>query len=248
MFSGNSTVAAARHRPLSRSDGPATPPSHGLCRALHSHPRSQAAFRPRLGARGQGRRLPADRAPRPCACSTAAAMPGPIGIPLSLRPPPSYGRVRSRWTARRSSPVPTVLPCSNALHRRHKATDAMLYAFDLLESQRRGSAAAAPRQAQGEAGEASGARTSWHRAQRAHRRKRRRGVPARMQDGPGGDRVETPGIALSIRPVPEWIKVNVRRESPPHARHRGATYETFGRPYRSPASLIMIRGVKCWPQ
>jgi hypothetical protein len=38
-------------------------------------------------------------------------------------------------------------------------------------------------------------------AQRAHGRGRRQGVPARLRDGVGGDRVEAPGSALSIRPV-----------------------------------------------
>jgi ATP-dependent DNA ligase len=41
-----------------------------------------------------------------------------------------------------------------ALHRRHKASDAILYAFDLLELRRRGPAAPAPQCPQGEAGEA----------------------------------------------------------------------------------------------
>jgi bifunctional non-homologous end joining protein LigD len=43
----------------------------------------------------------------------------------------------------------------DALHRRHKASDAMLYAFDLLE-RRRGSPPAAVGGAYGEAGEAAG--------------------------------------------------------------------------------------------
>ena len=45
----------------------------------------------------------------------------------------------------------------DALHRRHKATDAMLYAFDLLGVRRQGFAATAPERAQGEAVEAAGA-------------------------------------------------------------------------------------------
>jgi hypothetical protein len=57
---GNLTVAASR-KPLSRSDGTTTHPSPGLYRAMHSHPRCQAAFRARMGARDQARRLSADR-------------------------------------------------------------------------------------------------------------------------------------------------------------------------------------------
>ena len=32
------------------------------------------------------------------------------------------------------------------------------------------------------------------------------GVPARLQDGAGGDRLEAAGIALPIGPSPDWLK------------------------------------------
>jgi ATP-dependent DNA ligase len=53
----------------------------------------------------------------------------------------------------------------DALHRRHKASDAILYAFDLLELGRRGPAAPAPQCPQGEAGEAVGAEAGRDRLQ-----------------------------------------------------------------------------------
>jgi hypothetical protein len=61
----------------------------------------------------------------------------------------------------------------DALHRRHRAADAVLYAFDLLP-------VTAAQRAQGEAGGAVGALSRRHRDQGAHRRGRRRGVPARL--------------------------------------------------------------------
>jgi ATP-dependent DNA ligase len=67
----------------------------------------------------------------------------------------------------------------DALHRRHKATEAMLYAFDRW----RGLAAHASQRPQSEAGEATGAEAAGHRFQRAHRPGRRHGVPARLQAG-----------------------------------------------------------------
>jgi hypothetical protein len=47
------------------------------------------------------------------------------------------------------------------------------------------------------------ARATRDRAQRAHRRGRRHGVPARLRDGIGGDRLEAPGNAIPVRPLQE---------------------------------------------
>jgi bifunctional non-homologous end joining protein LigD len=58
---------------------------------------------------------------------------GPIAIRRSPLPPRSCVPGRSRSTARLWSRAPMASPCSMALHRRRRATDAMLYAFDLLE-------------------------------------------------------------------------------------------------------------------
>jgi bifunctional non-homologous end joining protein LigD len=57
----------------------------------------------------------------------------------------------------------------DALHRRRKATDAMLYAFDLVELNGKGSSTAAARRAQGEASAPAGWVVCWHRVERAHR-------------------------------------------------------------------------------
>ncbi len=57
----------------------------------------------------------------------------------------------------------------DALHRRRRATDAMLYAFDLLELNGKDLAIATARRTQGEAGEAAGECRGWYRVQRAHR-------------------------------------------------------------------------------
>jgi hypothetical protein len=89
----------------------------------------------------------------------------------------------------------------DALHRRHKAKDAMLYAFDLLEFNNAESPAAASGRAQDETREAAGARIRRHGFQRAHRGGRGDGVPARLHDGPGGDRVETADGALPVGTV-----------------------------------------------
>jgi hypothetical protein len=89
----------------------------------------------------------------------------------------------------------------DALHRRHKASKAILYAFDLLELGRRGPAAPAPQCPQGKAGKAVGAEAGRDRLQRAHGRGRGHCVPARLQAGLRGHRVKAPDRALSIRPV-----------------------------------------------
>src|SRR5882757_3627084 len=82
-------------------------------------------------------------------------------------------------------------------HRRHKAADAMLCAFDLLELNGED-----PRPLSlGERKTKLARLLRRHRVQRAHRRGWRRGVPARLQDGPGGHRVETADCALPVRAV-----------------------------------------------
>jgi hypothetical protein len=78
----------------------------------------------------QGYRLIRD-GPAVRGCSPAAATTGPTAIPPL---PPSCAPNRSPWTARRWSLAPTAWAVFDALHRRHRATDAMLYAFDLLDS------------------------------------------------------------------------------------------------------------------
>jgi ATP dependent DNA ligase domain len=89
----------------------------------------------------------------------------------------------------------------DALHRHGTVSEAMLYAFDLLELDRRGSpraAAGRPQEAPGEAAERTSAR---HRAERPHRRGWRHHLSAGMRHGPGGDRLEAAERALQIRPV-----------------------------------------------
>jgi hypothetical protein len=78
----------------------------------------------------------------------------------------------------------------DALHCPGTVSEAMLYAFDLLELD-------------GEDLRALplGDAAAWHRAERAYRRGWRRDLPAGLQDGPGGHCVKAAERALSIRPV-----------------------------------------------
>ena len=83
-------------------------------------------------------------------------------------------------------------------HRRNEP-QAFLYAFDLLELNGDGPAPRAHRGAQGDAGQHPSqepSRCAPERAPGAPRGRRR--VPARLQDGAGGDRLEAAGIALPI--------------------------------------------------
>jgi hypothetical protein len=89
----------------------------------------------------------------------------------------------------------------DALHRRGTVAEAMLYAFDLLELDGADPASTAARRAQDEAGEASGAGTGRAGLQRAHRRGRRHGVPARLQARVRGHRVEAAERPLSVGTV-----------------------------------------------
>jgi bifunctional non-homologous end joining protein LigD len=66
----------------------------------------------------------------------------------------------------------------DALHRRHKAGEAILYAFDLNGEDLRPMPLS---DRKGEAGEAAGTQPHRHRVQRGPRGGRRRGVPARLQ-------------------------------------------------------------------
>jgi hypothetical protein len=78
----------------------------------------------------------------------------------------------------------------DALHCRREATEAILYAFDLLE------------RPQGEPGEAVGAEACRDRLQRTHRRGWCHGLPARLQVRVRGHRVEAGDRGLSLRAVP----------------------------------------------
>jgi hypothetical protein len=79
----------------------------------------------------------------------------------------------------------------DALHRRGIVTEAMLYAFDLLEldgEDLRDNATGRPEE---EAGEAPGKAAHRHRPQRPHHRGRRLALRARVSLGPRGHCVET---------------------------------------------------------
>ena len=86
-------------------------------------------------------------------------------------------------------------------HRRNEP-QAFLYAFDLLELNGDGPAAGADRGAQGDAGQHPAQEPAGCAPERAPGAPGgRRRVPARLQDGAGGDRLEAAGIALPIGPV-----------------------------------------------
>ena len=85
-------------------------------------------------------------------------------------------------------------------HRRNEP-QAFLYAFDLLELNGDGPSPGADRGAQGDAGEHPAQEPAGCAPERAPGAPGgRRRVPARLQDGAGGDRLEAAGIALSIWP------------------------------------------------
>ena len=89
----------------------------------------------------------------------------------------------------------------DALHRRGTVTEAMLYAFDLLEldgEDLRGLPLGRPQEAPGEA---AGRPPARHRPERPHRRRRRHHLPAGLQARPRGHRVEAPERALPV-PLP----------------------------------------------
>jgi bifunctional non-homologous end joining protein LigD len=86
----------------------------------------------------------------------------------------------------------------DALHRRRKATDAILYAFDLLELDGKDMrpmplSARKPKLARLLARKPAGIVFNEHTDE-----ERRRGVPARLQVGSGGDRVQATDRAISV--------------------------------------------------
>ena len=110
-------------------------------------------------------------------------------------------------------------------HRRNEP-QAFLYAFDLLELNGDGPAAGADRGAQGDAGEHPAqepARRASERAPGAPRGRRR--VPARLQDGARGYRLEAAGIALSVGQVAGLAQV----QEPGSAAVRREAEEDWGR-------------------
>ena len=72
----------------------------------------------------------------------------------------------------------------DALHRRRRATDAMLYAFDLLELNGKDLRPLPLGERKAKLARLLARAAAGHRVQRAHRRGRRHRVPARLQDGP----------------------------------------------------------------
>ena len=88
-------------------------------------------------------------------------------------------------------------------HLRRKPTGrhVLLYAFDLLELDGEDSAARAVRDPQGDAGEPAAREPAGAAGQRAPDASRRGGVPACLQDGARGHRVEAAGLALHLGPV-----------------------------------------------
>jgi hypothetical protein len=137
-------------------------------------PRSQAALRPGLGARGQASRLPADRAPD----GETVRLFTRRGYEWTERYP-AIAAAAAKLRARSFTLDGEVVVAGadgiavfDALHRRGRVSDAMLQAFGLAGTRRRGLAAVAARPAQASPGAATGSRASWDRAQRPHRCRR----------------------------------------------------------------------------
>jgi hypothetical protein len=86
----------------------------------------------------------------------------------------------------------------DSLHRRHKATDALLFGFDLLELDGEDLRPRPLGERKARLAKLQGDRD---RVQRAHPRGRRDRVPARLQARPGRDCVEATDGALSFRTI-----------------------------------------------
>jgi hypothetical protein len=88
----------------------------------------------------------------------------------------------------------------DALHRRCTVSEAMLYAFDLLELDGEDLRSPPLGDRKKRLATLVGKRRR-DRLQRAHRRGRRGDLPAGLQEGFGGDRLEAAGRALPLTPV-----------------------------------------------
>jgi bifunctional non-homologous end joining protein LigD len=135
MFSVNLTVTAARDRPLSRPDGPATPPSPGLYRALHPVPRSQAAVGPDWvhEVKHDGYRLIVRRAGETVRLFTRRGYDWTDRYPAIAS---AAAKLKARSFTLDDEAVVAGADGGavfDALHRRGRVTDAILQAFDLLE-------------------------------------------------------------------------------------------------------------------
>ena len=89
----------------------------------------------------------------------------------------------------------------DALHRRGTVSEAMLYAFDLLELDGEDLRALPLGDRKKRLARLLARAPARHRAQRAHRRGRRHDLPAGLPHGPGGHRVEAAERALPVGPV-----------------------------------------------
>jgi len=86
-------------------------------------------------------------------------------------------------------------------HRRNEP-NSFLYAFRSAGAERAGPTAGADRAAQGHAGQHPPKDRTWRAPERAPgARLRPDRLPARLQDGVGGDRFEAAGVPLPVRPI-----------------------------------------------
>ncbi len=119
----------------------------------------------------------------------------------SLAPRPSCVPSHSRSMARPQCAGRDGLAIFDALHRRGTVTEAMLFAFDLLELDGVDYPVSACRRAQGTTGTLGRSQARRHCHGRPHRRPRRVGVRAGLPDGPGGHCLEATVETISVRPV-----------------------------------------------
>jgi bifunctional non-homologous end joining protein LigD len=94
-----------------------------------------------------------------------------------------------------------------ALHRHGTVRAAILQAFDLLELNGEDLRPLPLGKRKVRLARLLARVSPWDRAQRAYRRGRRHGVPARFRDGLGGDRLEAADRAHRSDPSRDWLKV-----------------------------------------